>query len=274
MDPYGKLAALKNLVSSCGSLAVAYSGGVDSTLLLAIAHEVLGEGCLAVIASSPVFPKREHGQALAMVEDRGIRHVVVASDMLHLRAFSENPPDRCYHCKKGLFSEIIREAGRSGIAVVADGTNADDVSDYRPGMKALHELGVRSPLRECGITKADIRLLSREVYGLATADRQSMACMASRIPYGSAVTAAKLAQIEAMEDFLAQQGFRFFRARHHGEVLRLELGPDEMVLAMKDGLRSGIVDLAKKAGFTYVTLDLQGFRSGSMDEALLQKDRP
>jgi uncharacterized protein len=160
---------------------------VDSTFLLAASHEVLGENCLAVIAASPIFPKREHEEALAWVRGRGIGHVVIASEVLRLPAFPENPPDRCYHCKRALFSEIIAEAGRCGITAVADGTNADDVDDYRPGMKALAELGVRSPLKECGLTKADIRLLSRKVYGLPGADGQSMACLASRIPYGSEV---------------------------------------------------------------------------------------
>ncbi len=263
-----KLERLKNLLESWGGCAVAFSGGVDSTLLLTVAYEALGQRCLAVIATSSTYPWREYTSALEWVQNRGVPYVTIVSEELDIPGFSENPPDRCYYCKKELFSKVWDEARRFGVSVVADGTNFDDTGDFRPGMKAARELGVRSPLLECGITKDDIRLISREIYHLGTADKQPMACMASRIPYGSIVTADKLRQIEAMEDFLAEKGFKVFRARHHGDLLRLELGRDEMEMVQKGSLASELVDFAKHTGFVYVTLDLEGFRSGSMNEVL------
>ncbi|HNY64688.1 MAG TPA: ATP-dependent sacrificial sulfur transferase LarE [Deltaproteobacteria bacterium] len=268
MDHMKKLDRLRELIASCGGLAVAFSGGVDSTLLLEVAHEVLGEKCLAVIATSSTYPKREYESALAWVQGKGIRHLVIVSEEIDIPGYSDNPPERCYFCKKELFSKIRREVERLGISVIADGANFDDTGDFRPGIRAARELGVRSPLMECGLTKEDIRALSREVYGLPTADRQSMACMASRIPYGSPITREKLGQIEAIEDFLAKKGFKVYRARHHGDLLRLELGRDDMGLLQNEALASEIVDMAKRTGFVYVTLDLQGFRSGSMNEVL------
>ncbi len=268
MDTLEKLDALKGLIRSFGNLAVAFSGGVDSTLLVTVAHEVLGENCLAVIAASPTYPKREYEEALRLIESRGIRYITIVSEELDIPAFAANPPDRCYHCKKELFSKIRNIAARFGISTIADGANRDDTGDFRPGMRAARELGIRSPLMECGLTKADIRLISKEIYGLPTADKQPMACMASRIPYGSAITAGKLRQIEAVEDLLAEKGFRIFRARHHGDLLRLELGKEEMDMAMEEELTAEIVKIAKATGFVYVTIDLEGFRSGSMNEEL------
>lgn len=270
MPSLEKLESLKSLLASFDGLAVAFSGGVDSSLLLEAAYEVLGGKCLAVIATSSTYPKREYADALERVSARGIPHVVIVSEELDIPGFSGNPPERCYHCKKELFAKIKEEALRHGINEVADGANSDDTGDFRPGMKAARELGVRSPLLECGFTKEDIRTISREVYHLPTADKQPMACMASRIPYGSPITAEKLGQIEAMEDFLASKGFRVYRARHHGDLLRLELGKAEMELIRDGGLASEIVSAAKRAGFTYITMDLQGFRSGSMNEVLPQ----
>jgi uncharacterized protein len=270
MNSREKLEKLKTLLESFGGCAVAYSGGVDSTLLLEVAHEVLGTRCLAVIATSSTYPRREYAEALQWVQAQSIPYVTLVSEELDIPGFSENPPDRCYYCKKELFSKILIEAKNFGASVVADGTNADDTGDFRPGMKAARELGVRSPLMECGLTKDDIRIISREVYHLPTADKQPMACMASRIPYGSSVTAEKLKQVEAVEDFLAGKGFKVFRARHHGDLLRLELGRDEMALLRREALASEIVAFAKHAGFVYVTMDLQGFRSGSMNEVLPQ----
>ena len=263
-----KLSKLKGLLKSWGGCAVAFSGGVDSTLLLTVAHEIMGKKCLAVIATSSTYPKREYAQALKWVQDQDIPHTVIVSEELDIPGFSDNPPQRCYYCKKELFSKIIDEAKRFGVSVVADGTNSDDTGDFRPGMKAVQELGVQSPLLECGLTKNDIRLISREIYNLPTADKQPMACMASRIPYGSVVTKEKLKQVEAIEDFLAEKGFKVFRARHHGDLLRIELGKDEMTMLQDGTLTSELVEFAKRAGFVYVTLDLQGFRSGSMNEVL------
>ena len=266
-----KLSKLKGLLKSWGGCAVAFSGGVDSTLLLTVAHEIMGKKCLAVIATSSTYPKREYDEALKWVQDQDIPHTVIVSEELDIQGFSDNPPQRCYYCKKELFSKIIDEAKRFGVSVVADGTNSDDTGDFRPGMKAVQELGVQSPLLECGFTKNDIRLISREIYNLPTADKQPMACMASRIPYGSVVTKEKLKQVEAIEDFLAEKGFKVFRARHHGDLLRIELGKDEMTMLQRGTLTSELVDFAKRAGFVYVTLDLQGFRSGSMNEVLRHK---
>jgi uncharacterized protein len=266
-----KLSKLKGLLKSWGGCAVAFSGGVDSTLLLTVAHEIMGKKCLAVIATSSTYPKREYDEALKWVKAQGILHTVIISEELDIQGFSDNPPQRCYYCKKELFSKIIDEAKRFGVSVVADGTNSDDTGDFRPGMKAVQELGVQSPLLECGLTKNDIRLISREIYNLPTADKQPMACMASRIPYGSDITKEKLKQIETIEDFLAEKGFKVFRARHHGDLLRIELGKDEMTMLQRGTLTSELVDFAKRTGFVYVTLDLQGFRSGSMNEVFRHK---
>jgi uncharacterized protein len=266
-----KLSKLKGLLKSWGGCAVAFSGGVDSTLLLTVAHEIMGKKCLAVIATSSTYPKREYDEALKWVKAQGILHTVIVSEELDIQGFSDNPPQRCYYCKKELFSKIIDEAKRFGVSVVADGTNSDDTGDFRPGMKAVQELGVQSPLLECGLTKNDIRLISREIYNLPTADKQPMACMASRIPYGSDITKEKLKQIETIEDFLAEKGFKVFRARHHGALLRIELGKDEMTMLQRGTLTSELVDFAKRTGFVYVTLDLQGFRSGSMNEVFRHK---
>lgn len=261
-----KLERLKTILRSSGGCAVAFSGGVDSTFLLTVAREVLGERCLAVIATSSTYPERERDQAISFVEKRGIPHEVIVSEELDIPGFSENPRDRCFHCKSELFRKVRERADARGLPWIADGANADDVRDYRPGMRAARELGVRSPLLEAGLTKEDIRTLSREVYGLPTADKQSMACLASRFPYGSAITREKLGQVERVEEFLEGRGFRVFRARHHGDVLRLELGADDMKCILSDGLRGEVSAFAKKEGFVYVTLDIDGYRTGSMNE--------
>jgi uncharacterized protein len=261
-----KLQNLKDLLGSWGSCAIAYSGGVDSTFLLAVAHEVLGENCLAVIAISSTYPKREYIPAIEWLDKNGIRYESIVSEELDIPEFRNNPPQRCYFCKKELFIKIRQIADKHGISVIADGANLDDTGDFRPGMKAAKELDVKSPLKELGFSKDDIRQISASVYNLPTAFRQAMACMASRIPYGSPITAEKLRQVEEVEDFLAAKGFKTFRARHHGDVLRIELSREDMPSAVNSSAE--IVSAARKAGFTYITLDLEGFRSGSMNEVL------
>jgi len=247
---------------------VAFSGGVDSTLLVAAAHEVLGDRCLAVIATSSTYPERECKRAIGWVKGRGVPHTVISSEELDIPEFRKNPADRCYHCKTELFEKVREEAARHGLEWVADGSNADDAGDYRPGMKAARKLGVLSPLMEAGMTKEDIRAVSREVYDLPTADKQSMACLASRFPYGSEITRRKLEQVERIEDFLERSGFHTFRARHHGDIVRLELGDDDLNRLMSGDMREKVAAVAKKQGFLYVTIDIEGYRTGSMNEAL------
>jgi uncharacterized protein len=267
-----KLADLKYLISSWKSCAVAYSGGVDSTFLLAVAHEALNDNCLAVIATSSTYPNREYAPAIKWLDEKGVRFESIVSKELDIPEFRDNPPNRCYYCKKELFLKIRDIANRQGIEVIADGANLDDTGDFRPGMKAAKELGVKSPLKELGFSKEDIRQISASVYNLPTAFKQPMACMASRIPYGAPITTEKLKQVEVVEDFLAAKGFKTFRARHHGDMLRIELARDDMSLAIEDELSAEIVSTAKRAGFAYVTLDLEGFRSGSMNE-VINKDK-
>lgn len=263
-----KLCRLKNMLIETGGCAIAFSGGVDSTLLLAVAHEVLGDRCLAVIAVSSTYPKREYEEAMRFVCERGIPHAVIESEELDIAEFADNPPNRCYYCKRELFAKVREEADKRGLPCIADGANLDDLQDFRPGLRAAKELDVLHPLQEAELGKEEIRLISKIVYGLSTADKQAMACMSSRFPYGDRITRDKLKQVEAVEDFLHQHGFRTFRARHHGDTLRLELGQQEIELMLQQDIRGECVKFAKEQGFTYITIDLEGFRSGSMNEAL------
>lgn len=270
MDPWiqVKLGHLKDILTEIGGGAVAFSGGVDSSLLITVAHEVLGDRCLAVIATSSTYPEREYRRALEFVRERNIPHVVISSEELDIPGYSANPVNRCYHCKKELFGKVWEQARLHGLPAVLDGSNADDAHDYRPGMGAARELEVRSPLREAGLSKAEIRLLARNIYALSVADKPAMACLASRFPYGSPITREKLGQVERVEEFLEQNGFRIYRARHHEEVLRLELGPEEMEALFRDGMRERVTAFAREQGFGYITLDLEGYRTGSMNEQL------
>lgn len=265
-----KLHVLKKLLRETGGCAVAFSGGVDSTLVLQVAHEQLGERCVAVIAASPAYARREREQALQWVRDNRVRFETFASVEAGLPEFRRNGPDRCYFCKRELFSKVKDIARGHGLPRVADGTNRDDLADYRPGMRAARELGVLSPLLEAGITKQEVRAISREVYRLPTWDRPAMACLASRFPYGTDITVEKLGQVERIEEFLESRGFSGSRARHHGDILRLEVPRGRMDAVVEEEVRAPLLELARELGFLYVALDLEGYHAGSLNRALDQ----
>lgn len=259
--------ALCGLLGGIRSALVAYSGGVDSTYLIYVARRVLGEKVAAVTVASALLPRRELEAAVERARRMGVRHEVVHIDVLGDDAFRANPPQRCYICKRRVFGRLIELAEEWGLDEVLDGTNADDAADFRPGTKAAQELGVRSPLVECGIGKADVRRLSKRA-GLETWNAPSAACLASRVPYGTPLDEATLARIDRAEQAIRGLGFSMVRLRHHGDVARIELGPEEMARALAEGTKDVIVRAAAEAGYTYAALDMTGYRTGSLNEAL------
>ncbi len=262
-----KLDRLREVLSDLGSLAVGFSGGVDSSFLLSVAKEELGDRVIAVTAADASVPERELEEAKAFCHERGIRHIICRVDPLKEEGYRKNGPDRCYFCKHGIFTEIKRIAKENGIEYAAEGSNMDDLGDYRPGLKAVEELSVKSPLREAGLYKADIRSLSKAM-GLPTWSKPAYACLASRFVYGEEITEKKLQMIDRAEQFLIGLGFIEERVRLHGDIARIEVSPADIPRLASEDIRSAVYEEFKKLGFLFVTLDMKGYRTGSMNATI------
>lgn len=276
IDKKNAMSKKENLVQyleKLDSLLVAFSGGVDSTFLLALSHQILADKVLAVTESSTTYPSREREEAIKFTKDRGIEHIVFQADETSIAEFVSNEPDRCYHCKKSLSKNLLNIAKEKAISHVAYAANLDDLSDYRPGMDAAREMGIIAPLVDVHLGKEEIRFLSKEM-GLPTWDKPAMACLASRIPYGDPITTEKLKMVEEAEDFLADQGFRQYRVRHHGSVARIEVVGSEINKIAEPELRKNIVEKFRQIGFHHIAVDLEGYFSGSMNRVLKSKERP
>lgn len=267
-----KYELLKDNMRKRGSAAIAFSGGVDSTFLVKVAHEVLGDKLIAITATSSTYPERELKEAIQYAKDMGVKHLIISSEELDIEGFASNPKNRCYYCKKELFTKINRIAKENGVAYVFDGTNVDDEGDYRPGMQAARELEVISPLREAKLTKEDVRELSKEL-NLPTWNKPAFACLSSRFPYGHKITAPKLKMVEEAEQFLLDLGLRQVRVRHHEEIARIEVSPEERSVFFDLTVMDKIGEKFKELGFTYVTLDISGYRTGSMNEVLTPEEK-
>lgn len=268
MSDYERLVAA---IAEMGGVVVGYSGGVDSTLVAKAATDALGERAVCVLIDSCLIPRSEIDEAVSRAGELGFNLVRINADALAIEHVADNEPDRCYHCKMAVFSEMVEIAKLQGLECVLDGTNADDESDYRPGAKATRELGIRSPLKALRFAKEKVREMSREL-GLATWDKPSYACLASRIPYGTSLTRDNLGQVEAAESILHEMGFRQCRVRHHGDIARIELLPEDMDVILAADTRNLVIHRFHALGYGYVALDLAGYRTGSMNEPLLGMD--
>ncbi|MCC8013573.1 MAG: ATP-dependent sacrificial sulfur transferase LarE [Eubacterium sp.] len=258
---------LKEYLLSLESVTIAFSGGVDSTFLLKAAHDALGDKAIAVTAKSKVFPEREMKEAEAFCKEEGIRQIVFGFNELEIEGFKDNPHDRCYICKRELMSKIKTVAEENNLNCVAEGSNTDDLGDYRPGLQAVSELGIKSPLRYAGLNKTEIRELSKMI-GLKTYDKPSFACLASRFPYGEEITGKKLIMVDRAEQLLLNLGFNQIRVRIQGETARIEACEEDIPKLFEKDVREKIIQKFKKYGFTYISADLQGYRTGSMNETL------
>ena len=267
MTTQEKYQKLRDYIASLESVAVAFSGGVDSTLLLKVAHDVLKDKAIAITASSVLFPERELDEAKNFCEKNNITQIICPSEELEIEGFRNNPKNRCYLCKKELFTKILNIAREHSISNVIEGSNLDDLGDYRPGLQAIKELEIKSPLRFAELNKAEVRQLSREL-GLPTWEKPSFACLASRFVYGETITKEKLKMIEKAEQLLLNLKFKQVRVRIHGNIARIEIMPEEFSRIMDDEIRIKIFKYFKELGFSYVTLDLAGYRTGSMNETI------
>ncbi len=262
-----KFDKLEEYIKGLGSLAVGFSGGVDSSFLLAVAHEVLGEKVIAVTGADASVPERELKEAEKFCSDRGIKHIICRVDPLSEDGYRHNGPDRCYFCKHGIFTEVKKIADENGISYMAEGSNMDDLGDYRPGLKAVAELAVKSPLREAGLTKQEIRLISKAM-GLPTWSKPAYACLASRFVYGEEITEEKLHMIDQAEQFLIEHGFFEERVRLHGNIARIEVPAKDITRLASDEIREAVYERFKELGFMFVTIDMKGYKLGSMNATL------
>ena len=259
---------LKEVIKSYGSLLVAFSGGIDSTLVAKVAYEILKEKAVAVTAISPTLPARELKEAREIASFIGIRHILIESNELEVKEFVSNTPFRCYHCKKELFTKLRHLADELHLAHIACGNTIDDLNDYRPGMEAAREMDIKNPLIEAGLAKKTVRDVAK-LLGLPNWGKPSFACLSSRFPYGTEITEDRLARVEKCEDLLQQIGFKQYRVRYHGDIARIELEEKDIVRLLKDpSIRQNIVRAFKQAGFKFVTIDLEGYRTGSMNYSL------